>query len=73
LRITVNFWTSSWDSLEMEKARLLTAARLRSLRTWMMSSSSFEASSGVTIGFGERLSLFCGVLIRIELGIWDRK
>jgi hypothetical protein len=57
----------------MEKARLLTAARLRSLRTWMMSSSSFEASSGVTIGFGERLSLFCGVLIRIELGIWDRK
>jgi hypothetical protein len=48
LRMTVNLWTSSCDSLEMEKARLFTAARFRSSRTLLMSSSSLEASAGVT-------------------------
>jgi hypothetical protein len=62
----VNFWTSSWDSLEREKARLLTAARLRSFRTRVISSSSLEASSGVTTGFGERPSFFWGMLVGIE-------
>jgi hypothetical protein len=60
----VNFWTSSWDSLEREKARLFTAARFRSLRIRVMSSSSLEASSGVTTGLGERPSLFCEFLVR---------
>ena len=46
--MTVNFWTSSCDSLEMEKARLFTAARLRSSRTLLMSSCSLAASAGVT-------------------------
>jgi hypothetical protein len=55
--MTVNFWTSSWDSLETEKARLLTAARLRSLRTRVMSSSSESASSGGTSVVGERFFL----------------
>jgi hypothetical protein len=58
LRITVNFWTSSWDSLEKEKARLLTAARLRSLRTRVISSSSEAASPGGTSAVGERFFLF---------------
>jgi hypothetical protein len=57
LRMTVNFWSSSWDSLEMEKARLLTAARLRSLRTRVMSSSSEAASAGGTSVVGERCFL----------------
>jgi hypothetical protein len=55
--MTVNFWTSSWDSLEMEKARLLTAARLRSLRTRVMSSSSEPASTGGMSVTGERCFL----------------
>ena len=64
LRMTVNFWTSSWDSLEMEKARLFTAARLRSSRTLLMSSSSLEASAGVTTAsFGESF-LSCEVDVR---------
>lgn len=46
--MTVNFWTSSWDSLEREKARLFTAERLSSSRMRLMSSSSLDASFGVT-------------------------
>lgn len=46
--MTVNFWTRSWDSLEKEKALLLTAARLRSSRMRFISSVSEAASVGVT-------------------------
>lgn len=46
--MTVNFWTSSCDSFETEKARLLMAERLRSSRILLMSSSSERASFGVT-------------------------
>jgi len=46
--MTVNFWTSSCDSLEIENARLFTAARLRSSRMRLMSSVSEAASVGVT-------------------------
>lgn len=37
-------WRSSWDSVEMEKTRLLTAARLSLSSTAVISSSSFLAS-----------------------------
>lgn len=54
----MNCWTNCWDSLEREKARLLTADRFRSSRTRFMSSVSFVASSGETTGAGWRPSGF---------------
>jgi hypothetical protein len=48
----VNFCMRTWDSAEMEKARLLTAARLRSSRILLMSSFSASASSTGTTGLG---------------------
>ena len=54
----VNFCTSSCDSLEIENARLFTAARFRSSRTLLMSSSSFEASAGSIVSLGTS-SLSC--------------
>jgi hypothetical protein len=53
--MTVNFWTSSCDSLDTEKARLLMADRLRSSRILLISFSSERASFGVTtFSLGER-------------------
>lgn len=43
------FRSSSWDSLEMEKTRLLTAARFSCSRTTVISSSSFFASGSETV------------------------